>query len=206
MIGRKIESLESQEEHLYRVLCSTKFLTMEGLGNEVPHFIYDYAPEKELQVAEMRRRLIRRLGTETSPAVAVIEIDLYRVVCNLLHGRGVMEQVLEKENTISKRDLLQLLQNLTDPARYLTPEIEELIQSHPAQVVFLTGIGKVFPYIRSHAVLNNLQTVVSDRPMVMFFPGRYEVSATQASALVLFGQVTDDSFYRAKRILDQEAN
>ena len=52
---------------------------------------------------------------------------------------------------------------------------------------------------------NNLQTVVSDKPMLMFFPGRYEVSATQGSSLVLFGQLKDDSFYRAKRILDQEA-
>lgn len=41
--------------------------------------------------------------------------------------------------------------------------------------------------------------------MLMFFPGRYEVSAAPSSALVLFGQLKDDSFYRAKRILDQEA-
>ena len=71
--------------------------------------------------------------------------------------------------------------------------------------LFLTGIGEVFPFVRSHTVLNNLQTVVSEKPMLMFFPGRYEVSATQGSALVLFGQLKDDSFYRAKRILDQEA-
>ena len=54
-------------------------------------------------------------------------------------------------------------------------------------------------------MLNNLQTVVSDKPMLMFFPGRYDVSATQGSSLVLFGELKDDSFYRAKRILDQEA-
>ena len=69
---------------------------------------------------------------------------------------------------------------------------------------FLTGIGEVFPYIRSHNVLNNLQSVVVGRPMLMFFPGRYEQSDTLGSSLVLFGRLKDDQYYRAKNILEQE--
>ena len=72
-------------------------------------------------------------------------------------------------------------------------------------IFFLTGIGEVFPYIRSHNVLNNLQSVVTGRPMLMFFPGRYEQSDTLGSSLVLFGQLKDDQYYRAKNILEQEA-
>ena len=71
-------------------------------------------------------------------------------------------------------------------------------------IVFLTGIGEVFPYIRSHNVLNNLQSVVVGRPMLMFFPGRYEQSNTLGSSLVLFGRLKDDQYYRAKNILEQE--
>ena len=72
-------------------------------------------------------------------------------------------------------------------------------------IFFLTGIGEVFPYIRSHNVLNNLQSVVTGRPMLMFFPGRYEQSDTLGSSLVLFGRLKDDQYYRAKNILEQEA-
>ena len=72
-------------------------------------------------------------------------------------------------------------------------------------IFFLTGIGEVFPYIRSHNVLNNLQSVVTGKPMLMFFPGRYEQSDTLGSSLVLFGRLKDDQYYRAKNILEQEA-
>ena len=37
-------TLTQQEEHLFKVLSSERFLKMEGLGNEVAHFIYDYDP------------------------------------------------------------------------------------------------------------------------------------------------------------------
>ncbi|NLA36981.1 MAG: DUF1788 domain-containing protein, partial [Actinobacteria bacterium] len=117
----------------------------------------------------------------------------------------VWERVLVAEPTMEKPDFLRMLQNMLDPQIHLAPAIKERIADEAFDIVFLTGIGEVFPFVRSHTVLNNLQTVVSDKPMLMFFPGRYEVSATQGSALVLFGQLKDDSFYRAKRILDQEA-
>ena len=68
----------------------------------------------------------------------------------------------------------------------------------------MTGIGEVFPCIRSHNVLNNLQSVSKDKPMLMFFPGRYQQSDTMGSSLVLFGQLKDDQYYRAKNILEQE--
>ena len=83
--------------------------------------------------------------------------------------------------------------------------IRERIETASYDVLFLTGIGEVFPYIRSHSVLNNLQSVVTGKPMLMFFPGRYEQSDTLGSSLVLFGRLKDDQYYRAKNILEQEA-
>ena len=59
--------------------------------------------------------------------------------------------------------------------------------------------------MRSHNVLNNLQSVAANKPMLLFFPGRYEQSNTLGSSLVLFGKLTDDQYYRAKNILEQEA-
>lgn len=196
-------TLADQEAHLFKVLSSERFLKMEGLGNEVAHFIYDYDPSWELDVAQAKKRIKTKLDTELG--IKVFEVNLYDLCVDLLKKRNVWDRVLAAEPTMDKLEFLKMLQNMLDPQMHLAPAIKELMAAESFQVLFLTGIGEVFPFVRSHTVLNNLQTVVSDKPMLMFFPGRYEVSATQGSALVLFGQLKDDSFYRAKRILDQEA-
>lgn len=203
MLSESKLTLAQQEEHLFNVLSSERFLKMEGLGNEVAHFIYDYDPTWALDVAQAKKRIKTKLDTELG--IRVFEINLYDLCVDLLKKRNVWERVLEVEPTMDKSDFLNTLQNMLDPQMHLAPAIKERIAGESFQILFLTGIGEVFPFVRSHTVLNNLQTVVSDRPMLMFFPGRYEVSSTQGSALVLFGQLKDDSFYRAKRILDQEA-
>lgn len=192
-----------QEDHLFKVLSSERFLKMEGLGNEVAHFIYDYDPSRALDVAQAKKRIKTKLDTELG--IKVFEINLYDLCVELLKKRNVWDRVLAAEATMDKPEFLKLLQNMLDPQMHLAPAIKELMAGESFQILFLTGIGEVFPFVRSHTVLNNLQTVVSDKPMLLFFPGRYDVSATQGSALVLFGQLKDDSFYRAKRIRDQEA-
>ena len=196
-------TLPQQEEHLFRVLSSERFLKMEGLGNEAAHFIYDYDPTWALAVERAKKRIKTKLDTELG--IKVFEINLYDLCIELLKKRSVWERALAAESTMDKSDFLKMLQNMLDPQMHLAPAIKDRIAAESFQILFLTGIGEVFPFVRSHTVLNNLQTVVADKPMLMFFPGRYEVSATQGSALVLFGQLKDDSFYRAKRILDQEA-
>lgn len=196
-------TLAQQEQHLFTVLSSARFLKMEGLGNEVAHFIYDYDPTWALDVAHAKKRIKTKLDTERG--VKVFEINLYDLCVDLLKERNVWDRLLELELTMEKPDFLKTLQNMLDPEQHLAPAIKSRIAAESFDILFLTGIGEVFPFVRSHTVLNNLQTVVSDRPMLMFFPGKYDVSATQGSSLVLFGQLKDDSFYRAKRILDQEA-
>ena len=196
-------TLAQQEEHLFQVLKSERFLKMQGLGNEVAHFIYDYDPTWALAVAEAKKRIKTKL--ETEEGIKVLEINLYDLCVELLKQRNVWDRVLVAEPSMDKPDFLKMLQNMLDPQMHLAPAIKARINSETFQILFLTGVGEVFPFVRSHTVLNNLQTVVSDWPMLMFFPGKYDVSATQGSALVLFGQLKDDSFYRAKRILDQEA-
>ena len=53
-------TLAQQEDHLFKVLSSERFLKMEGLGNEVAHFIYDYDPTWALDVAVKSRGVVYR--------------------------------------------------------------------------------------------------------------------------------------------------
>lgn len=193
--------LSRQEEHLFAVLSGERFLRMEGLSNEVPFFIYPYEPEHALDVAKAKKRVQNRLAGK---GIEVREINLYDLSVDVLKQRGDWDEVLEVEPELDKAEFTEMLQSMLNPQQHLAPAIRERLEDGEFDIVFLTGIGEVFPYIRSHNVLNNLQSVVVGRPMLMFFPGRYEQSDTLGSSLVLFGRLKDDQYYRAKNILEQE--
>ncbi len=194
--------VSKQEEHLFAVLSSNRFLQMEGLSNEVPFFIYPYDPENALEVAKSKKRIKNRLANK---GIVVSEINLYDLSVEILKARGVWDRVLAFEPEQDKDDFRELLQGMLDPQLHIAPAIRAKLAEGEFDIFFLTGIGEVFPYVRSHNVLNNLQSVVTGIPMLMFFPGRYEQSDTLGSSLVLFGRLTDDQYYRAKNILEQEA-
>lgn len=194
--------LTKQEEHLFAVLSGKRFLQMEGLSNEVPFFIYPYAPEDALAVAQAKKRIKNKLSQK---GISVREVNLYDLSVEILKERGVWERILAAEPDQDKEDFRELLQGMLDPQLHIAPAIRSKIDDGEFDIFFLTGIGEVFPYIRSHNVLNNLQSVVTGKPMLMFFPGRYEQSDTLGSSLVLFGRLKDDQYYRAKNILEQEA-
>ncbi|SOD73482.1 uncharacterized protein DUF1788 [Jatrophihabitans sp. GAS493] len=196
------KTLPEQEEHLFAVLSGRRFLEMEGLGNEVPFFIYPYPPEDALTVAAAKKRIKNRLA---GAGVTIFEINLYDLSVELLQERNVWDRVSAAEPGLDKDDFREMLQGMLDPHLHIAPAIRDRLAGATFDIFFLTGIGEVFPYIRSHNVLNNLQSVVKGRPMLMFFPGRYEQSDTLGSSLVLFGRLKDDQYYRAKNILEQEA-
>ena len=49
--------------------------------------------------------------------------------------------------------------------------VNHIIDNTPKNsVVFLTGVGKSYPLLRSHNVLNNLHQVLDEVPVIMFLP------------------------------------
>jgi Domain of unknown function (DUF1788) len=194
--------LSRQEEHLFAVLSGKRFLRMEGLSNEVPFFIYPYDPEDALAVSGSKKRIKNRLANK---GIGVREINLYDLSVQILKDRGAWDRLLALEPEQDKADFRELLQGMLDPQLHIASAIRANLAEGDFDIFFLTGIGEVFPYIRSHNVLNNLQSVVTGKPMLVYFPGRYEQSDTLGSSLVLFGRLKDDQYYRAKNILEQEA-
>ena len=81
------------------------------------------------------------------------------------------------------------------------PEIKSVLLGQDFDVLFISGIGEVYPYIRSHNVLNNLQSTAKEKPTVMFFPGTYTHCLETGASLDLFGILHDDKYYRAFNIL-----
>lgn len=192
---------KERAEHLYRVITSERFLTKQGLGNEVPFFICPFPAEEGLTMIEDRLDLIERIG---HAGVTALDLSLYGISLGLLEERGILEDVLAAEPDMEKSELRELLQGVLDVHEHLIPKIAEAIAAQPHDVIFLSGVGEVYPYIRSHNVLNNLQSTAKDKPTVLFFPGSYTHSTATGGSLDLFGLLHDDKYYRAFNILNYE--
>ncbi|MBY5806104.1 DUF1788 domain-containing protein [Rhizobium ruizarguesonis] len=192
---------KARSEHLFKVITSQRFLTKQGLGNEVPFFIYPYDAKEGLSMDEDRRDLVARVG---HAGVAVLDLSLYDLSLGILEKRGILDQVLEIESDTDKAEIRELLQSVLDPQANLIPKIGEAISSTPHDVIFLSGVGEVYPYIRSHNVLNNLQSTAKDKPTVLFFPGSYSHALATGASLDLFGCLHGDKYYRAFNILNYE--
>jgi hypothetical protein len=184
--------------HLLAVISSEKFLKMQGLGNEIPFFICPFDPAN---AEKMNRDVIGPLINQLAHlGIRVLRVDLFDLSIEILKKRGIWEQTLEAEADISKSELKDLLQGVLDPEYHLIPAIAEKMQKDDFDVLFITGVGEVFPYIRSHTVLNNLQSAAKEKPTIMFFPGEYSQSVEKGSSLNLFGKLLDDNYYRAFNI------
>jgi len=188
-------------EHLTAVLSSKKFLNKQGLGNELPFFIFPYDPRDELEIKVMLPRLIKKLS---EAKINTLQIDLYDLSIEIIERRGIWENVLNSEGEISKAELKELLQGVLDTENHLIPAIKKKMDQSQFDILLITGIGEVFPYIRSHNVLNNLQSTAKEQPTVMFFPGKYEHSLEDGASLQLFGRLQDDKYYRAFNIYHYE--
>ena len=150
----------------------------------------------------LRHKLVNRLE---QTGVRILEINLYDLSIEILKVRGIWEQILDMEGSVSKDELIELLQGVLDPETHLVPAISNKLATHEFDVLFLGGVGEVFPYIRSHNVLNNLQSKAKEKPTVMFFPGAYTYSLESGASLDLFGRLHDDKYYRAFNIFHCEA-
>ena len=210
------QPLANRFEHLIQVIGSERFLQMRGLNNDLPFYICEFRAGEAFEMQRMQRQLISSLANLSVPClggrgVRVLDINLYDLSIELLRARAgssdgsrLWDEVLAVEPDVEKDNLLELLQNVLGVEDYLIPAIGARLQQSDFDVLFLSGIGDVFPYIRSHNVLNNLQSTAKDKPTVLFFPGEYRHSLEQGASLELFGLLHDDKYYRAFNIFETQ--
>lgn len=189
-------------DHLFNLIGSERFVKKQGLGNEVPFFICPFPATKAKEMDKIRNQLSNKLSQQGVP---ILDVNLYDLAISLLKKRNIWDQVITTETEVTKNQLKELLQGVLDSESHLIPAIDEKMQTSNFKVMFLSGIGEVFPYIRSHNVLNNLQKVAKDQPTVMFFPGEYKHTLEDGASLDLFGRLHDDKYYRAFNIFHCEA-
>ena len=193
-------------EHLLGVISSQKFLRMEGLGKEVPFFVVPFDPRESIDMDKLKDQLVAKLKFK---GVRVLDVNLYDLAKELMEqtefeGQTDWDFWIEKEPTHEKGELLKAIQSLVDPESKVAPAFAEKIENADFGIMFITGVGEVFPFLRSHTVLNNLQSIATAQPTVMFFPGDYSYTIEEGASLDLFGKLRDDKYYRAFNMYERE--
>ena len=187
------ERLDKMEE----IIRKPSFRQNKGLGNEVGYYVFDYLAEDELFVRE-RIANMKAKNERGNEEFTLAVFDLYDIIIDLLEEEGFLEQCYRFEEKKGIERITKAIGNLlqvNDDESLLVAYIQKHTPAN--SVVFLTGIGKCYPLLRSHKVLNNLHQAIDHMPVVMFYPGKYD-----GQELILFSEIKDDNYYRAFRLVD----
>jgi len=182
--------IKEQLDSIKTRISDTNFLANKGLSNEVGIHVFCYKPANELVV----RDFIKRLKSEPDNNFRIVEFDMYEIFLEVLAGKRVLDKVESIEERKGKDYLLAQLQKTATPADFLAKMKYE--PHERGDVLFLTGFGKVYPFIRAHNMLDSMQQEFSDMPIVMFYPGEWG-----GQTLNLFDKFFDGNYYRAFNLL-----
>ena len=179
-------------------MTSVQDLTKYGTANDLKFYIFDYNPKDEILVRKETKKLL-------SLNPGIVEFDLYEMMLEIIEEEGYMEDVLRMEPEYDKdlllREVFQPLLSVEEEDNAFLNMFKEKIPDDGSKIVLITGVGKSFPIIRSHTILNNLQSIFRKNPVVMMYPGRYEIK--NSMTLRLFERLDDDNYYRAFPLVER---
>ncbi len=179
-------------DKIWARISDQDFLANRGVANEVRYYVFDYEPCDELIIRE-KIKALKKQNNPDADGFQIVEFDLYEMVISILDEKGYVDKCVKFEN---QKGMEYLYTAVTKMLRLTNDDnliVNRIIKETPSDaVVFLTGVGKAFPFVRSHNVLNNLHQVLDSVPVVMFYPGKWN-----GQSLSLFGTITDGNYYRA---------
>lgn len=175
-------------------VISDEFLRGTGIGNEIAFYIFDYPPEEELRVREHLRFLLDHIPKQ-KPGLRVKHINLFDFVLDYLKSRNLLDKALKMQQEKGDEALKKALSGPLHENK-LAAVFAEVAQPDHHDLVLISGVGSVWPLLRSHTLLNNLHPIMGRTPLVMFYPGRYD-----GQSLRLFGKLMNNNYYRAFKLV-----
>jgi hypothetical protein len=188
-------SLEERLNQILPRITSRDFLDSKGLGNEIGFWVLDYPPERELDVRHFVTGTVLPALAKQSPAIHAATVNLLQLVTDLLEERKLLDKTLEMQKTKGDDSTLAALRSVLKEDK-LAQKIAKEHDIGQLDVLILTGVGAVYPMMRTHTLLSALHPIMGTTPLLMFFPGRYD-----GHSLRLFNTLAEDHYYRAFRLV-----
>lgn len=190
----------SLEERLNQVLpriTSRDFLDSKGLGNEIGFWIFDYPPEREMEVRDFLSGTVLPALPRQVPPVRAATVNLLQMVTDILEERKLLDKTFAMQATKGNDSTLAALRSVLKEDK-LAQKIAAQFDVASLDLLILTGVGAVYPMLRTHTLLSALHPIMGDTPLLMFFPGRYD-----GHSLRLFNTLAEDHYYRAFRLVPE---
>ncbi|CAK7017407.1 MAG: DUF1788 domain-containing protein [Peptostreptococcus sp.] len=185
-----MSNINEKLDRLRSLFQDQDFLTGKGLSNEVNIRMFCYNPEDEMVV----RHFTKQLEKDNSLDCNLICYNLYNVFLEICEEKNIINKIpdMEKKNG-SERLKDKILKFST------TKAFAKKMQYEPHEkgdVLLLTGVGEVYPFMRIHSLLEELQTLFDDIPIVVLYPGGFD-----GRSVILFNEFTPNEYYRAFNII-----
>ena len=194
MVTQHAQNLEEDFARLRAKLSDPMFLANKGIGNEVGFFVFPYDAAREDEVRARTAELVS-LSDEGRLPCRIVHRDLWDVFLQICEQRRILDKIPDLERRRGSRALLERLQKIATPEAFVQAmDYEPHEPGH--DVLLVTGVGRVYPIVRAHSILENAQHVFADVPVVLLYPGKYD-----GAQLHLFNSISDGNYYRAFNLL-----
>ncbi|MGL4988344.1 MAG: DUF1788 domain-containing protein, partial [Cetobacterium sp.] len=164
-----MENINDRLKNLVTKVSSDEFYENRGLANEVPFYIFDYNPKDEISVRHFVKNIFLQSFKEED-RLNPVEIDLFELLLESMRNDNILEKSFALEEKKGTQFLYEKLKKSFN-SEIIINYIEQ--KSRGKNLVVITGIGKVYPIVRTHTVLNNLQNIFDHTKVLLFFPGEY---------------------------------
>ena len=186
------------EQRLNQVLprlLSADVLDNRGAGGEIGFWIFDYPPEREMDMRLWLDDVIVPGIQKQRPDLRYAVVDLFQEVIALLQERKLLDKAYDMQLKKGDDALLASLRSVLKEDRLAA----RLVEKHDVaqlDLLIIRGVGAVYPMLRTHTLLSALHPHMRETPLLMFYPGRYD-----GLSLKLFNKLSDDNYYRAFRLV-----
>ncbi len=188
------QRLQQRLNQIPERILSEEFLQGQGLGNEIGFWIFDYQPESELEVREYLVLLQGMLEKKYSH-LKVVNINLLQSLVDYLGDRNFVEKAVQMQKEKGDEALLKALKGPLHMDKF-APYLAESSDANEQDIIFISGVGSVWPLLRAHNLLNSLHSLLGHKPVVLFYPGHYT-----GQTMSLFGKIPSNNYYRAFKLV-----
>lgn len=185
-----MSDLTKRLESLKILIQDSEFLEGKGLSNEVNIRMFCYDPSEEMTV----RHFIEKIMTDSSMRCHLIEQNLYKLFLSICEEKRIINSIPDIENKKGKEFIRDKISHMANNTVFVNKMKYE--PHKKGDVLVVTGVGDVFPFIRVHDVLNAMQPEFSDIPILVFYPGNFDGREVQ-----LFNRLKKNPYYRAFNII-----
>ena len=177
-------------------IASGQVIESTNLGNEINFRVFDYDTEDEYVVRDYLYNYLLKRNKN------IQVFDIYNIIVDILKEKGFLEKTFEYEKKKGAKFVNSIIQKtlvISSNNDLIIKYIKDHFKKEDGKIIIITGMGKCYGIVRGHTILNNLQSVITENPVIMFYPGTYD-----GQTFRLFNKLENDNYYRAFQLVSRK--